>query len=654
MQYHLIECAHVNIKGVKKLMITTKKMTALVAAVASTVSGMALANSAYAAADTNTANDITISSQNGNDSTVAGRTFTAYKIASYSDARFDGEGNAAKVTGYNLNSTVDDEKLRSAIITAITDTNGAVKDTYKNVADVTAGQGGAKTLTFKNEDANLSAIQFIAKHFYGNADDVYTNNHANNADTRKLADALRAAGLTEFATVTAGASDASVSFNLGDDDLGLYLVVETSHGAVNGETISRAMVIGSVFKNGDAYVNTIAGQGDGATDVTVGTIKLKSDKVTVDKEVVGNDKLIGLGSVRTFQIDTNVPNYKTDYQDWTNPVFKVHDNPSNNLTVSAKGDYTDVSNLKVQANTGADGEYEDVAVYAYTVSADTTTDDANDFIVSLNSPADFSGKKVRVQYDATVNSVVTDTSVNNTNIEFSNDPYNVSSVDTTPHDDEKLYQADLDLSKVAFKNNAVQLDGAQFTVTKNGAPVSWKESADKSYYYEVKDVTETGLTNTVTLNTASLKKGTAFRGLAFDSDDATTYTFTETKAPEGYILGGEPLTFTVKLTPKFGRDGELTGVDYSVNAGKFAKFLDASAISLDAAKPTAGTLNTVGENATGTVYSASATAENTDDYLKDMPKTGADIMTYIAVSVAFATVGAALAVVARRRMKAGK
>lgn len=629
-------------------MITTKKMTALVAAVASTVSGMALANSAYAAADTNTANDITISSQNGNDSTVAGRTFTAYKIASYSNALFDGEGNTAKVTGYNLNSTVDDEKLRSAIITAITDADGNVKDAYKNVADVTAGH-----LTFKNEDANLSAIQFVAKHFYGNADDVYTNNHANNADTRKLADALRAAGLTEFATVTAGANDASASFNLGDDDLGLYLIVETNHGAANGETISRAMVIGSVFKNGDAYVNTIAGQGDGATDVTVGTIKLKSDKVTVDKEVVGNDQLIGLGSVRTFQIDTNVPNYKNDYQDWTNPVFKVHDNPSDNLTVSAKGDYTDVSNLKVQANTGADGAYEDVAADAYTVSADTTTDDANDFIVSLNSPADFSGKKVRVKYDVTVNSVVTDTTVNNTNIEFSNDPYDASSVDTTTHDDEKLYQADLDLSKVAFDDNTLKLDGAQFTVTKNDTPVSWKESADKSYYYEAKDGTETDRTNTVTLNTASLKKGTAFRGLAFDSDDATTYTFTETKAPEGYILGGEPLTFTVKLTPKFGSDGELTGVDYSVNAGKFAKFLDTSAISLDAANPTAGTLNTVGENATGTVYSASATVENTDD-LKDMPKTGADVMTYIAVSVAFATVGAALAVVARRRMKAGK
>lgn len=651
MWRHSIECAHVNIKGVKKLMITTKKMTALVAAVASTVSGMALANSAYAAADSNTANDITISSQNGNDSTVTGRTFTAYKIASYSNALFDGEGNAAKVTGYNLNSTVDDEKLRAAIKTAITDTNGNVKDAYKDV--VTVHSDGS--LKFINKDADLSAIQFIAKYFYGNADDVYTNNHANNADTRKLADALRAAGLTEFATATAGDNDASVSFNLGDDDLGLYLVVETNHGAANGETMSRAMIIGSVFKNGDAYVNTIAGQGDGATDVTVGTIKLKSDKVTVDKEVVGNDQLIGLGSVRTFRIDTNVPNYKNDYQDWTNPVFKVHDNPSDNLTVSSKGDYTDVANLKVQANTGADGEYEDVAVYDYTVSADTTTDDANDFIVSLNSPADFSGKKVRVQYDATVNSVVTDTTVNNTNIEFSNDPYTVNSVDTTPHDDERLYQADLDLSKVAFDDNTLKLDGAQFTVTKNGTdtPVRWKESADKSYYYEAKDDAETGLINTVTLNTASLKKGTVFRGLAFDSDDATTYTFTETKAPEGYILGGEPLTFTVKLTPKFGRDGELTGVDYSVNAGKFAKFLDASAISLDAAKPTAGTLNTVGENATGTVYSASATAENTDD-LKNMPKTGADVMTYIAVSVAFATVGAALAVVARRRMKADK
>ena len=624
-------------------MLTTKKLAAIALSTATIMSGMTIATgAAYAAADTNTVNDITVA-ENGNGSTVTGRTFTAYKLASYSNPRFDEKGD--KVIGYDLTSAVDDAALRTAIKTAITNADGTVKDAYKDVASI----DGDGNLTFINDDASLSAIQFIGKHFYGDADDVYGNNHANKADMRTLADALTKAGLTAFGDPVTGA-DGAASFDLGDDDLGLYLIVEGTH-AADGQTVSRAMVVGSPFKYDDGngnvkYVTTVQGatkaDGSQGTDLTVGTIKLKADKVTVTKDVIGDDKLIGLDSVRTFQIDTNVPNYKTDYQNWNNPVFRIQDNPSDNLTVSAKGDFTDMQNLKVQANTGADGAYEDIDAANYTISANTATEDANDFTVALNAPADFSGKKIRVTYDATVNALNTDTTANHASVDFSNDPYTEDSVDSTPGVDEKVYEADLDLSKVKFNDAATPLSGAEFTVMKDGQPVSFAQDGNT---FVVSNRPNSGRADRIKFGENTDVK---LRGLAADTDaNGATYTFTESKAPEGYILGENPVSFSVTIKPTFGKDGELQKVDYSINAGKFANFLDLSAISQDENNPTAGT------NDTGTIYTASATIENTTD-LSDMPKTGADVLTYAVSAIAAAVIGAAFAVAARRRMNAAK
>ena len=624
-------------------MLTTKKLAAIALSTATIMSGMTIAaGTAYAAADTNTANDITVA-ENGNGSTVTGRTFTAYKLASYSNPRFDEKGD--KVIGYDLTSAVDDAALRTAIKTAITNADGTVKDAYKDVASI----DGDGNLTFINDDASLSAIQFIGKHFYGDADDVYGNNHANKADMRTLADALTKAGLTAFGDPVTGAEGAA-SFDLGDDDLGLYLIVEGTH-AADGQTVSRAMVVGSPFKYDDGngnvkYVTTVQGatkaDGSQGTDLTVGTINLKADKVTVTKDVIGDDKLIGLDSVRTFQIDTNVPNYKTDYQNWTNPVFRIQDNPSDNLTVSAKGDFTDMQNLKVQANTGADGAYEDIDAGKYTVSANAATEDANDFTISLNAPADYSGRKIRVTYDATVNSLNTDTTANHASVDFSNDPYTEDSVDSTPGVDEKVYEADLDLSKVKFNDAATKLAGAEFTVMKDGQPVSFAQDGNT---FVVSNRANSGRADRIKFGADT---DVRIRGLAADTDaNGATYTFTESKAPEGYILGENPVSFSVTIKPTFGKDGELQKVDYSINAGKFANFLDLSAISQDENNPTAGT------NDTGTIYTASATIENTTD-LSDMPKTGADVLTYAVSAIAAAFIGAAFAVAARRRMNAAK
>lgn len=634
-------------------MIASKKLTAIAVAAASML-GMGFAStSAFAAADTNAANDITITAQDRADNTVNinGRTFTAYKLASYSNVRFNADNT--RVEGYDLQSTIDDAALRAAIKSVVTDDKGAVKDAYKDVAAVDA----KGNLSFINADANSSAIQFVAKHFYGDADDVYGNNHANNADMRKLADALKGAGLTEFGHVN-GANN-KASFDLGDDDLGLYLVVETTSpeatGAHSGETISRAMVIGSPFKAADGvYVKTVKGNhlNASATDVTVGEIKLKSDKVTITKDVQGEDELIGVGSVLTFEINTNVPNYKADYQNWTDPItFTVNDDPSSNLDVTT-GATNVINNIKVQSNTGKDGAWADVDPAAYTVALnDATKDDANDFTVALKTPADFSGKKIKVTYDAKVTDVMQGSTNNQAWVDFSNDPYTTDHVNTDKVT-EKAFQADLDLSKIDFEDNAVKLDGAQFMVYKDGAkdPVLWQDSANHSTYVEATD--DSGINdrvNTVTLNTKTLGTATQLKGLASDTDAAgATYKFVETKAADGgYILGDNPVTFTVKVAPKFDAAGELTGVDYTLDAGRFAKFLD-SAGSLSN-KGTAGALRT----ADGTVYAASQSVENTRD-LDDMPKTGADILSFLAVSFAAMVLGGGLLVAAKKRMNAAE
>lgn len=661
-------------------MIATKKLTSIALAVATLFGGAAVSSTAFAAADTNKANDITISAQGRKDGdvdrtvNVNGRKFTAYKLGSYENVRFEtvGEGNAAykRVKGYDLTST-DNAKLSAALKPVVTETTGegkAAKTTVKAKWNKRIRLDGEGNLEFIGDSANLSPVEFVAKYFYGQADDVYGNDHANNAEMRQFANSLKAAGFTAAAQTTG--ADGEARFDLADDEAGLYLITEDADSANHdadhsGETISRAMVIGTAFKDGDEYVNKVssvrAGNGAddaNATDVTVGELKIKADKVVIVKDVQGDDRLVGLGSVRNFQIDTNVPNYTTDYQDWDGkvPSFTVNDNPTDNLDVT-KAATNVISNIKVQANTGKDGAFEDVDAAKYTVKLLDATPDVNDFTVSLNDPREFSGKQIRVTYTGVVTSVLLDKTSNTASVDYSNDPYSESHVETIHNPEEKLYQADLDLTKVNFKDNAAVLNGAEFKVYKDGSdqPVLWKASG--ANFYEAKDGTETGRTDTITFG-----ENVQLKGLAADADstdaDGVSYRFVETKAPEGFLLGKDatPVEFTVTLTPQW-KDGSssdtgksLAGVNYVVNAGKFTNFLDATGnISMDVAKQTAGALRTKD----GTVYAAAEKVENTDD-LADLPKTGADILTYLAVSVAALVLGGGLMVAANKRRQAAK
>lgn len=610
------------------------------AAVASMLVGTAIAGGvvpAYAGEVAN--NDITITAAAHGQSAkpdMTTRTFKAYKIASYTDVQFDGTGTNRHAIGYDLTGVVPEDEMKAAIKAAVgAQWNGVV-----------AADGNS--IKFVGDAANLNAYQFVAKYFYGTGSDVYGNAHADKAEMRKFANALMnshsfdtATSITAPVTVAGDTATVAVPDNGGE---GIYLIVETSD-HTDGNTVSRAMVTGSPFKDGNKFIDTLV---NGNTTYTLGKLTLKADTVTVDKETYKTgdaenikDQLVGLGSERGFQITTNVPEYMNDYQDWMKsgkvPVFSIGDNPSDNLTPRLetievyKGSINPANELTLDTD--------------YTVS-DGRADDPNEFAVNLtftktdgSLDADklkaLSGQKIIVRYDATVGRLDdnTDTTDNTATVDFSNDPY--EDKHGTVKDNERLYEADLNLEKVAWNNAGSKLEGAEFQVWKGDAAGD-ANTALKFMNIGNNYVLDDGSTD----NKVVLRWGaTTLKGLAADSDTAVTYHFKETKAPAGYILGENPVEFNVTLTPTFGSDGELQKVTYSINSANHGNFIDLTAFAANGVNAPA--------NGGTVIVDRPAIVENTTN-IKDFAKTGGEIVAYIALALGLAVAGSLTAAVARR------
>lgn len=607
------------------------------AAVASMLVGTAIAGGvvpAYAGEVAN--NDITITAAAHGQSAkpdMAHRAFNAYKIASYTDVQFDGTGANRHAIGYDLTGVVPEVEMKDAIKAAVgTSWNGVV-----------AADGNS--IKFVGNADNLNVYQFVAKYFYGTGSDVYGNAHADKAEMRKFADAMLRKSLNLNpvpVTVEGDTATVAVPDNGGE---GIYLIVETSD-HTDGNTVSRAMVTGSPFKDGNKFVDTLV---NGNITYTLGKLNLKADIVTVDKETYKTgdaenikDQLVGVGSKRGFQITTNVPEYMNDYQDWVEsgnaPVFTIGDNPSNNVTPDRgtievyKGSINAANRLTLNTDytvtDKAGGDPNDFTVnftFTKTQGGSATT------VLDADKLKALSGQKIIVRYNATVDSLA-DTTDNTATVDFSNDPY--EDKHGTVKDNERLYEADLNLKKVAWNNAGAQLEGAEFQVWKGhvagDANTVLKFNKAGNNYVLANDGTD----NKVVFGATTLK------GLAADSDTAVTYHFKETKAPAGYILGENPVEFNVTLTPTFGGDGELQKVAYSINSANHGNFTDLTAF-------TANGVNAPASGNTVIVDANPAIVENTTN-IKNFAKTGGEIVAYIALALGLAVAGSLTAAVARR------
>lgn len=276
-----------------------------------------------------------------------------------------------------------------------------------------------------------------------------------------------------------------------------------------------------------------------------------------------------------------------------------------------------------------------------------TPDVANDFKITLTDPTAWSGQRLTITYDGVITSTTPDgttnteqATANNVQLDFSNNP-NATDEKATLTAQEKLFNAQLNLEKVAFNDANTKLAGAKFTVTAGGAPVMFTKSADGLTYTVNKDTSASGVTSEVVfgVDVDGTIKPITLDGLAGDTDQAVTYTFTETEAPAGYILGDNPVSFTVKVTPTFDGTGESTGAEVVVESASHANFIDLSEV--------ANATNPASEN--GTVYTlGTARVENTKN-INDFAKTGGAIMTMLALAGAATAAGVIAGVAAKRR-----
>ena len=581
--------------------------------------------------------------------TVNGRTFKAYRISNYSNAQVNADG---KITGYDMKVTngFTDDLIRDAVKAAVV-TGDAVNTNFANVVELKTDG----SITFKGDAENLTALQFVGKYFYGTGADVYGNDNANSYQVRTFADYLLKHLPTGATAITGvGGANNQVTLDIPDGEEGLYLIIEdpkidTTTDAFKGETVSRAMLTGTPIKVGTKLYDEVVN--DGGKTYKLGSLALKAEKVTLTKDVQGNDQLIQLNSVRTFTINTNVPNYTIDYPNWQAKNFIITDIPTENIDLFKDGN---VRNLVVKA-TKADGtettlqegpQHSDYSVMPGIPAFE------HGFRISLNDPTEWSGQKLTITYDGVITSTTApngyhgtdgtddiDGTVNGVQLDFSNNP-NVDDEMAKLTDKEKLFKAQLDMEKVAFNDVATKLAGAKFEVTVGGNPVAFTKSADGLTYTLNKDATATGVTNEVVFGVQGANgiKPITLDGLAADTSDPVTYTFTETEAPAGYILGDNPVTFTATVTPKFDENGESNGVGIKVESASHANFIDLSEEwPRDAAPLPFRTVYKLGV----------ARVENTTN-IKDFAKTGGEIVAYIAIALGLAVAGSLTAAVARR------
>ena len=586
-------------------------------------------------------NDITITAPAGGTNliapTVDGRTFKAIRIAGYKDVAVED----GKITGFDL--TLADGVTDSALTTAIL---AAYPEGVESVFTVTDGK-----ITLQGAYENMTLIQFIGQYFYGNGSDVYGNTNADSVAVRKLADSLMGS-LSSNPAITATGSEGKVVINVPDGQEGLYLIVETTPntdaGRGKGQTISRAMLTGTGATVGDTiYTQVSTKHGDTDVIYTLGALNLKAEKVTLDKEVAYPDQLIQIGTSRQFTITTNVPNYQTDYPTWTPTTFQFTDNPSDNID-PFNTDGT-VRNLKLQSSNDGGTTWKDMVASEYTQAKNDTTEDANDFIVALTPEALIAhqGERIKLTYDGVITSLKMDTAgaaahttLNTVDLDFSNNP-NVADDKARLTDDVNLYDVKLDIEKTDMQTR--KLSGAKFDVTVGGTKIKFIKSANGDQYTAVKAGSAQDANSVDSISVGYDDNGTVkpvtINGLAADNSGATVYTFTETQAPEGYILGANPVTFTVTLTPKDANsDGTVDGVDAAVNAGTFGNFVVNGTSNTNA--PVSGHEFNVGQ----------VTVKNTKN-ISDLPQTGGTISKAIGAALATGAFATLLIVGVKLRRK---
>ena len=278
----------------------------------------------------------------------------------------------------------------------------------------------------------------------------------------------------------------------------------------NPQTVNQAGVYaikatqeGYTYNNMAAYIGFTAEQGDypSLTDVE---LTAKRTPTKVEKSTTDTDKVVAIGDIVTYTIETTVPYIDPNAE---NKTFKVWDR-----IAGAEYYFEDEgSHFSIVM-----GDFDNVYGTEKLTNKTSTefTADLSDFILPDNANA---GKKVLITYTAKVTAQAVENEARS----------HVSGSDVNS-DNEKVYTGTIQLTKYN-EDKSEQLAGAGFEVRKDGNEevLKFTKLAEGDYEYDPNGkITE--------VFTGS--KGTLIvRGL-----DTGKYNFKETTAPEGYHIKNDP------------------------------------------------------------------------------------------------------------------
>ena len=277
----------------------------------------------------------------------------------------------------------------------------------------------------------------------------------------------------------------------------------------NPQTVNQAGVYaikatqeGYTYNNMAAYIGFTAEQGDypSLTDVE---LTAKRTPTKVEKSTTDTDKVVAIGDIVTYTIETTVPYIDPNAEDKT---FKVRDRIAG-AEYYFEGEGSHFSVVMGDKVCDIDGPVMNETLTEFTA-------DLSDFILPDNANA---GKKVLITYTAKVTAQAVENEAGS----------HVSGSDVNS-DNEKVYTGTIQLTKYN-EDKSEQLAGAGFEVRKDGNEevLKFTKLAEGDYEYDPNGkITE--------VFTGS--KGTLIvRGL-----DTGKYNFKETTAPEGYHIKNDP------------------------------------------------------------------------------------------------------------------
>lgn len=286
-------------------------------------------------------------------------------------------------------------------------------------------------------------------------------------------------------------------------------------------------------------------------------VTVKDDTEKLDKTITGvnDDKTqdldantANIGDKINYKVTTYIPTYGADVKK-DSLKFKISDTFSSGITFN--------NDVKVYVS-DAEGNTDDANLLNTSKYVYASTN--SNFAVTLNPSTvyDNQGKYVTLVYSGTLNENAkvnsSDGNPNTATLDYTNGP---DMEENHLTDEVVTYTFGLGIKKVD-KANGEKLDGAKFTLSKDGKTIKLIKESDDAY--RVAKEGEAGAVEEIVVNSAS-GHNPVIKGL-----DAGTYVLHETVAPDSY---SKVTDITVTISAKTGTDGKLNGAaDIAVSGGK--------------------------------------------------------------------------------------